>query len=586
MIRWSVIRWGYVGPRLLALLLGLGLLDLAWQPFWSWVSVRSAEQLLRAEVELGGLETSPFSSTVVLHNVQAGNRGNLDRNLFRFERAELDVEPFPLFQRQLIFRECRIDGLEFDTLREEEARKVRGPRLPNLDLDLAALRSLGKEFRDLGISGLKKWEADLVASLRNPDLETIRLAEQLRTEWTTRLRLAEQRVRDLKDREQRIRAAIERPAADPLQKVAQIRQAALDLEQIRRELLALPREVETWPQLGIRDLERLKTARDQDLARLQQKLLHPVVQLDRLNEYLLSDELLGRLSDTLAWVEWVRYWTVDGEIDWSDPTRLAGEIVRFPRNNSDPDFLVRKLIFSGQCRWQGQPCPFRGTVLGLTNQPQKLAGPLHLEMQLEGPLPCQVAADFDRRGAEPKTTVVWQARWPVPARTWGNPEQLALRLDQSTADLEVRITSAGRQLTSTVQWKQEGVSLQPMLGENWGGEITAALLKDALAPIQNVSATLELEQGPAGHTLAVRSPLGATLAQSVTRGLEQRALHFQAEGLARFEQFVQQERAALSGFLAQVPTQLLAQVQLRDEEIRQLQALATRQLNPLDRLLR
>ena len=97
-----MIRWTYVLPRLLLLLLAASALIFGFDPLLRWSLARAGRELVGASCDVGQVDTSFWSSRMVISQVSIANPRSPKSNLVEFETAEIDIDSIALLKKKLI----------------------------------------------------------------------------------------------------------------------------------------------------------------------------------------------------------------------------------------------------------------------------------------------------------------------------------------------------------------------------------------------------------------------------------------------------------------------------------------------------
>ncbi len=284
---------------------------------------------------------------------------------------------------------------------------------------------------------------------------------------------------------------------------------------------------------------------------------------EQLSEYLLERELGQRVTTVLQWVLWVsRQGAADA--DTAEPTRGRGlDIV--PANPSEPEFLVRQMSVEGRLWCEGRPYDFLASVAGLTTQPKVCRAPTVVRARVRLPAELWVEASLDRSGAEPHDRISLQCpAWAQPARTLGNPEQLALTVAPGNTDLTLDLELRGPRLSGRLRAVQEPVECAAVLGTRCGGPRVAGVLQTALGSLHRLEAEVQLYGTVAKPQWRVKSNLGsqltAGLAIALERELETRRDQLLAEMQRMLEQRLAVAQQAVVARQTQVQNKLLVAI--------------------------
>ena len=113
-----MIRWKYLGPRLLLFGLVCAAYWLALDPLVRRTLISLGQAAIGTKVELGEVRTSLLGCRVQLGDLKVADPKSPMHNLFELREAAIDLETRSLLNRKFVVREAVVRGLKFHTHRQ------------------------------------------------------------------------------------------------------------------------------------------------------------------------------------------------------------------------------------------------------------------------------------------------------------------------------------------------------------------------------------------------------------------------------------------------------------------------------------
>lgn len=453
------MRWNYLIPRIVIVALVWSFFFWAFDPLLRWSVAQTGEQMNGAKVDVAELKTTFFPPVLEMTDVQIADRGKPGRNLLEFETFRVKLATGPLAHRKLVIEEGEITGLTFNTARADSGQlddvdRFRFGKPVQLD-------ELRKRIQELGATWLEEALGAAKSQLDPRQLETVKVSQQLKTQWLARFQMYEAKLQDIETRVKHLKDGV-KPEGNTLQKIEAYRQAAIDVQSLIAEAQQMRQELSGLGQVAGGDLQKLELAKQRDLANAKQKL--KILQLDKeaISEALLGPELLTTLEESLAWAKRTKD-KVGPLTEVKEPARSRGQDVPFPKpDDPHPKFLIRKLHVSGLARVDGQMVPYQGTIENITNDPQRWAKPVVLDLTAQGTSKIHLTATIDRSTEVPNYEMTVEYHLPQPTTIeWGDAEKLAFQISSEQTRWKAQLQLIDEQFSGQLTFQQAPVRIEP-----------------------------------------------------------------------------------------------------------------------------
>ena len=449
-----MMRWSYLVPRMILLSLFWALFAFVFDPLLRHAIRLAGETVAGAPVEVGDVTTSFFPPLLHVRHVSVANRFSPAQNMLEFDDLRLRLAGGPLMKRSFIVDQAEITGLRWGTNREHQGRtNDPGDSSTAKPFDVLAENAAG-----IGDQVLSHLLNQAKAQLEPSQLESVRLADSLREQWTQRFQMLESRSEALKAKVQTIQQTVGMSKGNVLERFEAYNRAAADLDNLLTEVRRLRGELADLSQTARNDLQAIHEAKQRDLEAIQDKLR--LLQLDgqSLSEFLLGPELAQRLDEAVTWIQCAR--ELMARASWEPkPERERGTDILFPRKNALPDFLIRSLYVSGQADVGGETLAFRGRVSGVSSDPEIYGQPVVVRIAGNGTARLQLEASMDRTSQTPKDDVRFTYSLPVRREiSLGASNSLQLFVSAESTEWQARLRFEGDRLAGRLTLRQRPVT--------------------------------------------------------------------------------------------------------------------------------
>lgn len=580
------MRWRYLIPRAVLLAIVWAFFAFFFDPLLRFTVTTAGEQLTGARFELAALQTRFFPPVLTANTIKIANRFSAGKNLVEMDELHFALEGKPLMHRKFVVNNARVSGLKWDTDRADSGR-VDNSIFSQLD-NWLSLDGLGDDAARLGKSWLDTL-VDQAAMQADPrQFESVRLAEQLKAEWTKRFEDYEARVKALEPRSKEIEAKVKEAKGNSLQKFEMYRTAGKDVQQLLAEADRIRKELAALPKTAQADFKRLDDARLRDQQELRRKIQILKLDPDAISDALLGQELKARLQQAIAWGRVAQEQVSRFSEDLPEPIRLRGLDVLFEENEKLPRFLIRSLEFDGVAVAKGQEIPFRGTLNDATSDPVLLGKPAVIQVAAAAPVNVELAATIDRTQEIPVNEVAF--RWNptnVPPLTLGDAESLAVKVSAGDPKFQGRIRQSGNEIDGELAMRQDAVTLAVEQGTNAKGrEDIQRFVTRALQGINHLEASVLLTGSAEKPDLKLKSNLGPQLAEGLSGALTQELQAQRDKLIAELDTKVLAERNQLQTMMGERYKQIVDRLNLDEQQMRKLIERVAAQPIDVNKLLR
>ncbi|MCO6453766.1 MAG: TIGR03545 family protein [Pirellulaceae bacterium] len=569
-----MIRWSYLLPRLLLLLtVWLGL-HFGAGPAARWAFVTAGQSAIGGKVDIDQVHVNLLAGRLDIRQASVADPRSPLRNLVQFDEGVFHLDSQALLHRRLVVEQGALRGIRLDTERSESGALE--PREPAEATDWASsqIAVAGREW----LEGLGQ---RLDAKLED-ELETVRVGKELWQRWPREYSALEDRVHDWRGRIERLQQIVKQPPrGNVLEQANFYQQQAMTLDQMRKDLVQLHRDLQRLGQQAGQDRQSLDAARRHDEQRIRELVKFDQLDPRNLTEYLLDEETSRRVEDCLAWLQrGQELMNVAGQAPELNQIEGRGAWIDLTTGPQPPDVLIRHLELDGVALWGGQSVAFRGTAEGLTHQPARHGQPAQLHLRTEGAVAATIDCSLDFTTQLPSSRLrIACPQLAQPARNLGRDGQLAVGVAPGAAALQAELELVGRQVSGRVEWHQPDVQLTTQLGSRLGGQRLAQHVQSSVGQIRELRAVVHLEGELPRPRWRLQSDLGSQLATGINAAVRQELAQRAGDLSDQADRLLQEQQARLDDFILGKQAELVEKLNLGEQQLADFQQLVTQRLN-------
>lgn len=543
-----MIRLSYLIPRLVLLLLVWAFFFFAFDPLLKWGMIKGLEKGAKAKVEIASLHTSFLHPSLKLAGFSVADSRDEYRNLVEFSELAFSAEGAPLLEKKLVVDNASLSGLRFGT-----ARKTSGKLAFVKEEPSELVESFKKESRDFALDRAADLKTDAARDYKvDPaELESVKLAKQLEESYQKDYKEISARV-DPKKYEaglDALKARYEKAKGE-----GNIARQARDYAAIGKEVKQLAagfkkdkEEAETALAKAKEGFKAVDEARKKDLAAVMSKMKLPSMDTQSLARMLAGPVIAEKTAAGMKWINLARKYMPAGSKGVLKNEARRGRVVHFPRAESYPNFLVRKLSVSGELGTE-DPLDYKGEIEGLTTQPQVYGKPATALIKgAKGARRLDFRCSVDASGNEIKTdSALLYSGMPVRQLQLGSPSSFMVDITGATGAFEGTLRTAGENLAGKASVRLAGAAFKPK-----ADKIKPAPLRSAVeASFAGLSSAL-IETGISGTIkdprLSVNTDLANALSKAFSGAMGAEVKKAQEEAQKKIDEALKPYRAKLDG---------------------------------------
>lgn len=532
-----MIRWKYVIPRLVLLLIVVLALTYGAGPLLHWTLVTTGQAVVGAKVDIASVNADWTSTRLEISGVQIADRQNPMTNLIQADRMQIDFDTAHLLRRRFVVEHATLEGVQFGTDRTtsgalEPVDPSPEPTWTDEVIDSAsnvAAERFDAWLDELKVEGIEKLETEL---------ETVRLAQEMARRWPQEYEQLKARVDAIEERVQRIKGLVDRPNNNPLRVVQSLNQAAVDVQQTLADAETIKLELQRLTQQLPRDRQALIEAQQRDRSKLRTLVKLPRIDANTVTDAIFGKEQGAQVQEMVSWVKWIRQVVPNPDTDFN-ATRTEGIDVRFAGMKEQPLFWLQEASLTGSLDRGSMPTDFSGHLFDFTSHPRRLGRPMRLEIDTTGNSPTHIVATIDRTGDIKRDHIVIDLpRIPMGERHLGRSESIAMAIPAGHASVTLDLMLVDDQVTGRIDLHREGSGLEVRhVSERLGGDYVHGVFGAALESLDELEATILIS----GHWKKPDLKLESEIGPRIAACLNDTANTVITDQLARVEQRINRE---------------------------------------------
>ncbi|MDA8244160.1 MAG: TIGR03545 family protein [Elusimicrobia bacterium] len=513
------MRWSYVIPRLVLLVLVWAFSVFAFDPLLKWGLEKGMEKGVKAKADISSLRTTFFPPSLSIKGLTLADPDKEFSNLAEFSELSFAAEGAPLLEKKLVVDEASLKGLKLGTARRTSGFLPRLARKKKEEDSAPSLASKVKdETKDMALDAAAGAKASVTADYKvDPaDLESVKLAKQLEEQY--KKDSADITARFSGDKYQAgldaLKARYEKAKGEK-----NIAKQAKDYAEIAKDLKKLTAQAAEDKKAAAEALARakdgfkaLEEARRRDQAAVMSKLKLPSLDSKSLARMLAGPAAAEKLDKAMRFIELAKKYMPAGATGALKKEAPRGRVVHFPKERAYPTLLIKKLQLTGELGTE-DPLDYSGTVEGITTQPALYGKPAVAVVKgAKGARRLDFKAEVDGRGEALKTSsVLSYSGMPVKELKLGSPSSLEVDITGGTGAVEAALKTEGDNLDGKASARLSGAKFSPQ-----GGSIKGPLKSAVESSFAGLSSAV-IEAGISGTLKDPKFDVSTDLANALSR---------------------------------------------------------------------
>ncbi|MCX5786598.1 MAG: TIGR03545 family protein [Elusimicrobia bacterium] len=550
------MRKSYIVPRLVLLLLIWAFFFFAFDPLLKWGMIKGIEKGAKAKVEIASLHTTFLHPSLKLTGLVVADSNDEYRNLVEFSDLSFSAMGAPLLEKKLVVDNASLSGLRFGT-----ARKTSGKLAFVKEEPSELVEGFKKESKNFALDRAADVKTDTVKSYKvDPaELESVKLAKQLEESYQKDYRSIAERVdtKKYQDGLDALKARYEKAKGE-----GNFAKQAKDYADIAKEVKKLTADFKKDKQEAEAALAKAKDsfkavdeARKKDLAAVMSKMKLPSMDTQSIARMLAGPMLAEKTAAGMKWISLARKYIPSDSKGVQKNEARRGRVVHFPKAESYPSFLVRRMSVSGELGAE-DPLEYKGEIDGLTTQPKVYGKPMTALIKgAKGARRLDFKCSVDTSGQEIKTdSALLISGIPVKQLQFGSPSSFMVDITGASGAFEGTLKTEGENLDGKAFVRLTGATFKPK-----ADNIKAPLRSAVEASFSGLSSAL-IETAIAGTVkspkLSVSTDLANALSKAFSGAMGAEIKNAREEAQKKIDEALKPYRAKLDGLASEKQAEL------------------------------
>lgn len=515
------MRWSYLAPRLVLLLLIWAFLFFAFDPLLKWGMIKGLEKAAGARAEISSVKTTLLPPSLAVKGLAVGDAKAEFSNLCEFSSLDFRMEGRPLLEKKFVINRASLAGLKFGTPRKTSARL---PLVPEEKPSAFALE-MQASSKNFALDRAGDIKADAVGSYTvDPDsLRSVKLAKELERKYEEDYKkLAEQAdFARYQARMDAIKAGYEKAKGESniAKQAKDYAAAGKELKKLSEDFKKDKAELEGALAEARAAMKAVEEARRADTADVMGRMKLPSLDKASLARMLAGPAIAGKTEKAMKWLAMARRYMPAGASAKTLAAEAArGRVVHFPKEHAWPSFLIRELEVSGVLDL-GEPLDYAGRIEGITTQPKVYGKPLVADIKgSKGARRLQANALVDATGdALAARALLSYSGMSVKDLKLGSDSSVSVDI-AGTGAFDGKVTVEGENLSGKAAFNISGASFSPKADAVKTPQVREALL-GSFSALNSASIWSEISGTLKQPAFSVDTDLAAALSAGFSKAL-------------------------------------------------------------------
>ena len=545
------MRRSYLLPRLILLALVWAFFFFAFDPLLKLGVIKGIEKGAKAKVEIASLRTKFLPPSLKLSGLAVADSADEYRNLVEFSELSFSAEGKPLLEKKLVVDSASLSGLRFGTARKKSGRLAFVKEEPS-----ELVEGLKKESKDFALDRAADVKADALQDYKvDPaDLESVKLAKQLEENYQKDYKDISARadVKKYQDGLEALKARYEK-AKDQKDFAKQAKEYAAIAKEVKKLTADFKKDKEAAEAELAKakdSFKALDAARKKDAAAVMSKMKLPSMDTHSIARMLAGPAIAEKTAAGMKWVAMARKYMPSNSKGILKNEARRGREVHFPRAESYPTFLVRRLSVSGKLGAE-DPLEYKGEIEGLTTQPAVYGKPTTAAIKGEKgarrlDFKCSLSVSYEELKTD---SALLYSGMPVKQLQLGSPSSFMVDITGATGAFEGLLKTSGENLEGKAAVRLTGASFKPMADNIKAAPLRSAV-ESSFAGLSSALIETEISGTLKSPKLAINTDLANVLSKAFTGALGAEVKKAQEQAQKRIDEALQPYRSKLDGLAA------------------------------------
>jgi uncharacterized protein (TIGR03545 family) len=514
------MRWSYIAPRLVLIVLVWAFFFFAFDPLLKWGMIKGLEKGAGARAEIASVKTTVFPPTLSVKGLAVGDAAAEFTNLCEFSSLDFRMEGRPLLEKKFVIDRASLAGLKFGTPRKTSARLPFAKEEPS-----EFAREMQDSSKSFALERASEVKADALADYKvDPDsLASVKLAKDLEKKYDEEYKkLFEQAdFAKYQARMDALKADYEKARGEknPLKQAKDYAAAAKELKKLSEDYKKDKETLEKALADARGAVKALDEARRKDTADVMGRMKLPSLDKASIARMLAGPAIASRTEKAMKWAAIARrYMPQSATAKTLSQEAARGRVVHFHKENTWPSFLIRELALSGELGLE-EPLDYEGRIEGITTQPKVYGKPLVAEIKgAKGARRLTVNAMVDASGEKlAARALASYTGMAVKDMKLGSPNSVEVDI-KGTGNFDGRLQAEGENISGRAVFNVSGASFAPKADAVKTPQVREALLS-SFSGLSSASVWSDISGTLKAPKFSVDTDLASALASGFSKAL-------------------------------------------------------------------
>ncbi|MBI4656897.1 MAG: TIGR03545 family protein [Elusimicrobia bacterium] len=514
------MRYSYVIPRLILLLLIWAFFFFAFDPLLKWGITKSLETAAEAKVDIAKLKTKFLKPSLYIAGVQVGDSQDEYKNIVEFSELRFEIETKPLLEKKFVINEASLKGLKFATRRKTSA-KIRKKKTKTPEF-MAKLQDEAKSLATEKFSDIKTGAVEDV-EVKTDSLESVKLARELEEKYQKiydeikKTADSDKYEKGIDGIEKRYETA--KTESNFLKQTKEYGKLADEIKALAEEFKKDKKTAETAMDSLKTDIKLIDEARKKDTDGLMAKMKMPSLDAKGISKMLAGPAVYSKIEKARHWLVLAKkYMPESAKSKALKDEFKRGRIVHFPKTDSWPSFLLKKAMITGEISLdEYSPLEYSGSALGITTQPKIYGKPAYAVLSGR-----QQKTRFDFKAEFDNTREILKSKLKlecagISMKTFkmGSDKSFGLTVSNGAGDFNGDFRIEGDKISGDSIFSVSGAEIHPELES-----VKFSPLKNALSNSFSTIKNFNVRIGLSGKLDSPDIDIDTSLSQDVSRAFK------------------------------------------------------------------
>jgi uncharacterized protein (TIGR03545 family) len=539
-----MIRWSYLIPRVLILILIVLAIWMGADPLIRLALIKSGENSIGAKVEIAQVRSSLTTGMVYLKDLRIADPRNPMMNLVQAEMAYIKLDPRHLLKHELVIESGKTSLLQFGTPRTDSGALERTPvNAPVIDTLVPI--DARQQLSEISQRWLDQFQNSMAQRIES-SFESVRLAQELKSRWPSQFEANKQEIIAVQNKINELTEIVQsKDSSNPL-RAGRVVAALTEVQSLREQITLLRHNLARLQRQAIKDHDALLASKAHDEKKIREIVRNAEFDSETVSQLLLTDMQSRNINELVQWFRWFRSSIPNPDQDFY-PIRNRGTDILFADVQPQPRFLIKSLEIDGEGRLAGKHFNFAGTATNLTTQPELCDQPAGFHLRAQGQQHFIVDCTIDRRTASKVDSINVQCPdLTIDPQILGNQNSISVSMGPSRLQAEIALKLVDDQLEGELVFRHSDVLMHvDQVHELAGGQDTALRLNQDLAVIDRFQTYVQVSGTLDKPEFQLRSDLGTKFAAAMNHVVSERLQQQVASYQARLDQVLNAELSEL-----------------------------------------